>query len=96
MSYDYRFTKYFERKSSKLFRKDPSLRKRFYKVFLEILEDPFYQGLRTHPVKTSSWGLLYSSRITKDIRVLWKFSKKEVEILVIDIGGHEGSNKVYK
>jgi mRNA-degrading endonuclease YafQ of YafQ-DinJ toxin-antitoxin module len=94
-TYKYQFSKNFERKSSKLFRKDHSLRKRFYKTLIKILEDPFYKGLRTHKVNTSKWGEVNSSRVTKDIRILWDFGKESITIIVIDIGGHEGSAGVY-
>jgi mRNA-degrading endonuclease RelE of RelBE toxin-antitoxin system len=88
--YKYEFTKNFERKSSKLFQKDNSMRKRFYKTLKKVLNDPFYKGLRTYKVNTSN-----SSRITGDIRVLWDFSENKLKILIIDIGGHEGSKAVY-
>jgi mRNA-degrading endonuclease YafQ of YafQ-DinJ toxin-antitoxin module len=93
--YKYNFTKNFERKSSKLFKKNQALRKRFYKTLYKILKDPFYKGLKTHKVNSSKWGEIYSSRITKDLRVLWDFSQNELIIIVIDIGGHEGSKAVY-
>jgi mRNA-degrading endonuclease RelE of RelBE toxin-antitoxin system len=93
--YKYEFTKNFERKSSKLFQKDNSMRKRFYKTLKKVLNDPFYKGLRTYKVNTSKWGQIYSSRITGDIRVLWDFSENKLKILIIDIGGHEGSKAVY-
>jgi mRNA-degrading endonuclease RelE of RelBE toxin-antitoxin system len=93
--YKYNFTKNFERKSSKLFKKNQALRKRFYKTLYKILKDPFYKGLRTHKVNSPKWGKIYSSRITKDLRVLWDFSQNELIIIVVDIGGHEGSKAVY-
>lgn len=93
--YKYRFTKNFERKSSKLFKKNNSLRKKFHSTLLMILEEPFYKGLRTHKVNTAKWGKVYSSRITKDLRVLWDFIDDNLVILIIDIGGHEGSKNIY-
>ena len=93
--YKYQFTRNFERKSSKLFKMNNSLRKKFHKTFLKILEEPFYKGLRTHKVDTPKWGKVYSSRITKDIRVLWDFAHNDLIILIIDIGGHEGSKSAY-
>ena len=93
--YKYQFSKNFERKSSKLFKKDKSLRKRFYKTLRKILDNPFYKGLRTHKVNTPKWGQAYSSKVTGDIRILWDFKGNDLIILIIDIGGHEGSTGVY-
>jgi mRNA-degrading endonuclease RelE of RelBE toxin-antitoxin system len=93
--YKYQFTKNFERKSSKIFKKNNSLRKKFFQTLSTILGDPFYNSLRTHKVNTSKWGKVYSSRITKDLRVLWDFIDDDLVILIIDIGGHEGSKSVY-
>jgi mRNA-degrading endonuclease YafQ of YafQ-DinJ toxin-antitoxin module len=61
----------------------------------KILKDPFYKGLKTHKVNSSKWGEIYSSRITKDLRVLWDFSQNELIIIIVDIGGHEGSKAAY-
>jgi mRNA-degrading endonuclease YafQ of YafQ-DinJ toxin-antitoxin module len=46
-------------------------------------------------VISPKWGEIYSSRITKDLRVLWDFSENRLVIIIIDIGGHEGSKAVY-
>lgn len=93
--YKYQFTNNFEKKSSKLFKKSNKLRKRFFKTLFQILEEPFYKGLKTHKVNSPKWGEVYSSRITNDLRVLWDFAGNGLIILVIDIGGHEGSKSVY-
>ncbi len=93
--YKYQFTSNFEKKSSKLFKKNSTLRKRFYKTLFQILKNPFYKGLRTHRVNTPKWGEVYSSRVTGDLRILWDFIEDNLIILIIDIGGHEGSRSIY-
>ena len=93
--YEYQFTKIFERKSSRIFKKDDSLRKKFYKTLYKILREPFYKSLRTHKINSPKWGYVYSSRVTGDIRILWDFVDDNFIILVIDIGGHSGSKRVY-
>ena len=93
--YDYKFSKNFERKSSKLFSKDSTLRKKFYKVLKQLCDNPFVLGLKTHKVNTPKWGKSFSSKITKDLRVVWKMEDGELVILIVDIGGHSGSKSVY-
>jgi len=84
-----------DKEISKVVKKDKKLDNRFRKVFRQVEVDPFYKGLRTHKVKTSKWGEVYSSKITGDLRILWDFVEDNLIILIIDIGGHEGSRSVY-
>jgi mRNA-degrading endonuclease YafQ of YafQ-DinJ toxin-antitoxin module len=93
--YELSTTKRLDKKVRKIIKKNKKLDKRLRKVFKQLKEDPFYKGLKTHKVNSPKWGELYSSRITKDLRVLWDFSENELIIIVIDIGGHEGSKAVY-
>ena len=71
----------------KLIRKDFSLKKRIDGFFQKLLSTPFYPALKTHKVE-SRYGKVFSSRLSNDIRVLWKFSDKET-ILIFDIGSHD-------
>ena len=59
-------------------------------------KNPFYKSLRTHKVLTKNFGTKYSSRVTNDIRIIWGFSEeKNLVIYLMDLGGHNGTNKVY-
>ena len=94
-TYSIRITKNLNKKIRKLIKGDKRLDSRLRKVFKFLKIDPFYKGLRTHKVNTSKWGEVYSSRVTGDLRILWDFVEEELVILIIDIGGHEGSKSVY-
>ena len=41
-------------------------------------------------------GKVYSSFISGDIRIIWEFSNGSLHILVLNIGGHSGTNNVYR
>jgi hypothetical protein len=41
-------------------------------------------------------GNIFSSRVTKNIRIIWNYGDEVDTIDVADIGGHEGGDKVYK
>jgi mRNA-degrading endonuclease YafQ of YafQ-DinJ toxin-antitoxin module len=84
-----------DRKAKKLIKGNTQLDKKLRKVFKQMEKDPFYKSLRTHKVNSPKWGMLYSSRVTKDIRLLWDFGEESITIMVVDIGGHEGSTGVY-
>jgi hypothetical protein len=60
--------------------------------------NPFYPSLKSHKTTTkTAKGKCFSSRITGDIRIIWNYNKNEIcAIDLINIGGHEGKDKVYK
>ena len=88
-------TKRVDKKIQKIIRNDKKLDKRLRKVFRQLEMDPFYKGLKTHKVNTPKWEMAYSSRVTGDLRLLWYLYQNNLLILIIDIGGHEGSKSVY-
>ena len=62
-----------------------------------LKENPFTQSLKTHKVDTRNYGKVWSSRVDGDLRIIWHLdSKDQILILLLDIGGHSGSSKVYK
>ena len=89
------FDKNFLRKIKKIYKRDKSLYKRYRTFLIKFSENPFYPGLNTHKVTVSGYGRVYSSTITGDIRVIWNLEENYV-LLLLDIGGHEGSTKVYR
>lgn len=53
-------------------------------------------NLRTHTVNSKLYKEAYPSRVTKDIRIIWIFDGERNGIMLLSIGGHSGSAKVYK
>jgi mRNA-degrading endonuclease YafQ of YafQ-DinJ toxin-antitoxin module len=64
------------------------------KTLFELSNNPFKRNLRTHKVRTRENGIAYGSRITGDLRVIWKFEKGKI-ILILAVGGHSGKHSVY-
>lgn len=88
---------FFERQYKKIIKHNEILRSKVEKTFLLLKENPLHTSLRTRKVSTPSHGVRYSSRVTGDIRIIWDYdSSDELVILLLDIGGHSGSRKVYK
>ena len=86
----------FDRSYKKLSKKNPLLTSIVPKIVKKIRRDPFEKSLHTHKVISRNHGLVYSSRITKDLRILWIEENRGIVILLLDMGGHSGKNKVYK
>jgi len=87
----------FEKPYKKLTQGNEQLKKNVRKVFKLLEIDPKYPSLHSHKVETPDFGERWSSRVTGDIRLIWDFDEdNNLIILVLDIGGHSGSGKVYK
>jgi mRNA-degrading endonuclease YafQ of YafQ-DinJ toxin-antitoxin module len=67
------------------------------KKTLKLLEEnPQYPSLKSHKVNTRNFGVAWSSRVTGDIRLIWKYDTNQVFVIrAITIGGHTGKYKVY-
>ena len=91
-------TNHFLRKAKKLAGKNSRLRTCVEKTLSLLESDPFSKKLKTHKgVAEYDGKIAYSAFVTKDIRILWRFSSVGFELLdIIDIGGHSGKGKVYK
>ena len=65
---------------------------------IELLKiDPFSSILKSHKVNATIGGTRWSSRVTGDVRIIWDFNNDDIHIIeLLDVGGHSGSNKVYK
>lgn len=95
-NYKLKPTKHFLRKLRILLKKDRSLGGRVKKALRILGIDPFYKGLKTHKVDALSFGLHYSSAVTRDIRIIWDFDEEEnIVIILITIGKHSGKHAVY-
>jgi mRNA-degrading endonuclease YafQ of YafQ-DinJ toxin-antitoxin module len=91
------YTNEFAGKVKKLIRKN-QLFKIAIKKALSLLEiNPFYPSLHSHKIITKDSASAFSSRVTGDIRIIWNYNKNKTEVIdIVDIGGHEGKDKVYK
>ena len=80
----------------KLIEQDVLLKKRTIKTITQLAQDPFYPGLKTHKVQTKSHGEKFASRVTGDVRIIWDFSKDEIQLIYLyAIGRHSGKYRVY-
>ncbi len=95
--YKLNFSRHFQKRFKQITEKNKFLEAKIVKT-LEILQtDPKYSSLHSHKVETLNYGERWSSRVTGDIRIIWDFDEdNNVVILVLDIGGHSGSGKVYQ
>lgn len=93
------YTLRFSPKADKLISRDiksnPVLKSKLSKALKTLSEKPFSTVLRTHKVYTSKYGLVYSSVVSGDVRILWQISEDRVVIIILTIGGHSGKRKVY-
>jgi mRNA-degrading endonuclease YafQ of YafQ-DinJ toxin-antitoxin module len=95
--YKIKFAPTFGKSLSKITKRDIPLQEKVRKILKLLESDPKYPSLNSHKVETRLFGERWSSRVTGDIRLIWDFDEDDnVIILVLDIGGHSGSSKVYK
>jgi mRNA-degrading endonuclease YafQ of YafQ-DinJ toxin-antitoxin module len=87
--FDFLWTKEFER-GYKVYKKDRKTLVKIDSTISSLLDEPFNQGLKTHLVNIPIIGKCWSSRVTRDIRILWTFSKENTMIIIgLRIGGHD-------
>jgi mRNA-degrading endonuclease YafQ of YafQ-DinJ toxin-antitoxin module len=72
------------------------LKNKISKTITNLAENPKNPILKTHKVTTKVHGEVFSSSVTGDIRIIWLISDdKKITILLVDIGGHSGFDRVY-
>jgi len=87
----------FERKYRKLVRRDKKLETRFQQLLEQLSTNPRSPSLKSHKVTAWDGRPAFSSEVTGDLRVTWRYSVTEVEVIdLVDTGGHSGSKKVYR
>ncbi len=93
-----RLSSHFLRKSKKYRKKNPALRPVIEKTLRSLKEDPYAPPLGTHRVIAAYDGKpALSSRLTNDLRIIWREDQSEPIILdLLDLGGHSGGGKVYR
>ena len=96
MVYDIQTTSRFRNRYKKLTGKNKKLESLILKTLKLLKTDPSYKSLRTHKVFISSFGEVYSSYVTGDLRIIWMWVESKLIILLLDIGGHSGGSGVYR
>ena len=87
----------FKEKYIQLVKKDNKVAKRIKKATHLLSQDPKHPSLKSHRVNTRHLGLRWSSTVTGDIRIIWDYAEDQVlVILLLDLGGHSGKQKVYR
>lgn len=95
--FDLLTTKDFDKTYVILTKGDQILQKRIQKALKLLKQNPSYPSLKTHKANTKNYGGKWSSWVTGDIRIIWDYdSGNRLVILLLDIGGHTGTHKVYK
>lgn len=94
--YQIKITSSFDRRFKKLSKKDLNLKDNIYEVLGKLSINPYQKSLKTHKVNSRMFKNAYSSRVNGDLRVIWRFDNTNNGVInIYDLGGHEGSNKVY-
>lgn len=93
--YKLTYSKKFDRDYRGFVKGNRNLEVRIIKTLLQLGRDPFYQGLKTHRVHIPNLGRVYSSRVTGDLRVVWRVKEGRI-IFLYRIGGHSGSSNIYR
>lgn len=94
--YTLRFTNTFSKKFKKIGKNNKLIQKRVIEALDRLSEDPNYPGLRSHLIVHPMRGRVWSSRVTGDLIIIWNYdSENQLILLILDLGGHSGSQKVY-
>ncbi len=91
------FTKNFDQAYHFVTKENKELAKKVRKALHLLEQNPFYPSLKTHKANTKNYGEKWSSWATGDIRIIWDYDTQDrLVILLLDLGKHSGSRKVYK
>ncbi len=91
------FTKHFDEIYTSTTKENKKIEKKIRKALHFLEQNPSYPSLKTHKASTKNYGQQWSSSVTRDIRIIWDYdSDNRLIILLLDIGGHSGTHKVYK
>lgn len=86
----------FEVGYKKLTKDNGELKKRVLKSLKLLAQDPLYPSLKSHKVNTRDFNDVWSSWVTGDIRIIWRYHENVLMIELLSLGGHSGKKKVYK
>lgn len=94
--YNLEFGEGFTSEYKKLTKNNIEIKKRILKSLKLLAENPLYPSLRSHKVNSKEFNNVWSSWVTGDIRIIWKYEDKVLIIVLLAIGSHSGSTNVYK
>lgn len=90
------FTRNFDETYKQIIKDNKELEKKIRKALHLLEQNPFYPSLKTHKANTKNYGEKWSSWATGDIRIIWDYDGEErLVIILLDIGKHSGTHKVY-
>jgi mRNA interferase YafQ len=97
MGYKIKTSQYFLKKAKKIIKNSNFLSGKLDKAVEYLASNPFTISLKTHKIRSKKFGIMYSSRLTGDLKIIWQFTNfnNEKVIELVDIGGHSGNNSVY-
>jgi len=76
---------------------DEQLKKRLKTALEKLAMNPSHPSLNSHKVNTRNYGVRWSSWVTGDVRIIWDYIHEDrLVILLLDIGKHSGTHKVYR
>jgi len=97
MAYRLMFSRVYKTKYEKITRKNLKLKRQIVKVHELLSLDPRNSSLKSHKVNTVNFGPAWSSSVSGDIRIIWSYDQQNnLVILILTLGSHSGSSKVYK
>ncbi|KKR31569.1 MAG: hypothetical protein UT63_C0066G0015 [Candidatus Gottesmanbacteria bacterium GW2011_GWC2_39_8] len=72
------------------------IKKRLRVALEKLMMNPTHPSLKSHKVNTQ-YGVRWSSWVTGEIRLIWDYDKEQRSvILLLAIGMHSGTHKIYK
>jgi len=81
----------------KLAGNNETLNKRIKVTLQKLALNPAHPSLQSHKVNTRNYGIRWSSWVTGDLRIIWDYdTEQRLVIILLDIGTHSGTDKVYK
>ena len=87
----------YRRNLKKLVRKDKALAERVRSVLTRLAANPRDPSLRSHKVTADDSTTAFSSEVTGNLRILWRYAGDQVDVIdLVNIGGHSGAGKVYR
>ncbi len=82
-------TRYYEKKLNVFKPKHPELKEKYAKTIKLLQADPWHPSLRLHKLK-GNLSDLYSISLNMKYRILLDFIIKDDQVILIDIGDHDG------
>lgn len=90
-------TEPFKKTTEKIIGNNEILKKKLKTTLQKLALNPSHPSLQSHKVNTKDYGIRWSSWVTGDIRIIWDYDiEQRLVIILLDIGTHSGTHKVYR